>query len=275
MIDYSNLGIQLWSLRDELELSPQETLERLRIQGFNLVETTELPQLVRLFPLLEEYGLRAKSSFMQWSYISGRWDLTDDSDYPDKRIESQFELAKKLGLSYVVNGYFLPSERRTFSDFQCLTETMQIAAEKAADFDLKFAYHNHGFEFGLADSKGQSAMEYLIANTDDLVFELDIMWAYMAKQNIPDLISKMAQRLKLLHIKDTKNQQRPLYDDQVKPKSDFVAAGSGKVPILDILNCLTGIDYFYIEQDYSRDIFSDIEKSKQFLLSSVQTNFIK
>lgn len=267
MLSSENLGVQLWSIREPLKRDPIQTLKRLKHDGFELVESVDLQQLASLSPILKTLDMRAKSSFWQWTFLTERWDLIEANSYLDRSIESQFELAAKFELEYVVNGYLLPQERQTFDAFQRITDKLQMTAETAKKWGIKMAYHNHGFEFELRDKNGDTALEYVIKNTDDVMFELDTMWAYVAGQNVTELIDLMAQKLKLLHLKDTRFSRVPLFDDQVKPQQDFVAQGKGRVPFSDIIKRAEHVDYYFLEQDYSTDIFDDLTTGNRHILN--------
>ncbi|MBS0420104.1 MAG: sugar phosphate isomerase/epimerase [Proteobacteria bacterium] len=70
---------------------------------------------------------------------------------------------------------------------------------------VRLAYHNHGMEFAPL-SGDTNGYHILVERTDPQVldFELDIGWAVSAKQDPGALFKLLGERLKLLHLKDTK-----------------------------------------------------------------------
>ena len=70
---------------------------------------------------------------------------------------------------------------------------------------VRLAYHNHGMDFAQLPD-GTNGYRILVERTDPKVldFELDIGWAASAKQDIGPLFKLLGDRLKLLHLKDTK-----------------------------------------------------------------------
>jgi sugar phosphate isomerase/epimerase len=81
---------------------------------------------------------------------------------------------------------------------------------------LIFGYHNHSGEFaafvnpnapaptGRQRVRGEQIMDIFIANTDSSVtFELDVYWTVRGGNDPLDYMKNHADRIKMLHIKDT------------------------------------------------------------------------
>lgn len=267
-----NLGIQLWSLREQLKESPENTLRLIKDLGINIVEPTDIFEAKILQPIFKDLSLKTPSSFLAWSYISKNWQYMKDINYPwipkNKSLEYLFEQASSLGINHIVNGYFPPIDRPTFSQWQWLTERLELVAQQAKQFDLTLCYHNHAFEFDLKHpSTNETAYEYLYKNSESLLFELDIMWSTVSQQSTLQLVSLLGPRLKLLHLKDSTYQGGALFDDQMMGENDFCALGQGVVDCKTIINAAKHVDYYYIEQDFSSDIYKDLQQSIQYFNS--------
>lgn len=261
-----NLGIQLWSLREQLKESPEKTLRAIKELGVNIVEPTDIFEAKMLEPIFKDLSIKTPTSFLAWSYISQNWQYMEDINYPwiprDKSLEYLFEQASSMGINYIINGYFPPIDRLTFSQWQRLTERLELIAQKAKQFDLTLCYHNHGFEFELKHpSRNETAYQYLYQNSESLMFELDIMWSTVSQQSTIKLVSQLGTRLKLLHLKDSKYQGEALFDDQLMLEKDFCALGQGVVDCKTIINAAKHVDYYHIEQDFSSDIYKDLQQS--------------
>lgn len=80
---------------------------------------------------------------------------------------------------------------------------------------IPFGYHNHDMEFAKVvpggtemkfgrHNKGEKVYDIFLANTDPslVFFEMDVYWAVMGQQDPVEYITKYADRIKVLHIKD-------------------------------------------------------------------------
>lgn len=83
-------------------------------------------------------------------------------------------------------------------------EALGVAAETAASRGISVGYHNHDFEWArLSDAGNSPAYEILADRLDSRVFlEVDLYWAYAAGQDPAELVSRYADRVQLLHVKD-------------------------------------------------------------------------
>jgi sugar phosphate isomerase/epimerase len=73
---------------------------------------------------------------------------------------------------------------------------------------MRFAYHNHDFEF--ADlGGGRTGFDILLAGTDPALvqFELDLYWATRARRDPVALFAANPGRFPLCHVKDLRDPQ--------------------------------------------------------------------
>ena len=102
-----------------------------------------------------------------------------------------------------------------FMHLETMDEVMKAAAilnengRKAKEVGMKYGYHNHAGDFSYID--GKMVNDVLIENTDpDLVaFEIDLAWAWRGGTNATEYISKNADRVELIHVKETKEATMP------------------------------------------------------------------
>lgn len=267
-----NIGLQLWSVRNELNSSINDTIHHIDKLGFSQVEGTDLRQLSHLQPYLKDKGIKVNSCFLLSTQVTQNWAVYNIYNpapiFPvyKKSLEHEFTLACEQDLKQVVIGYLFPEERADFSLFQHRVDEINSACELANSLGLTLAYHNHGFEFEL-NQKGLTAYDYLVKNSDSLVFELDIMWAHAAKQNPLKWIDMLENRLSSLHLKDTTLTNLPHYNDQTLSPESFCALGQGEVNVKGAVaaaNKIATCKQVYVEQDYSNDIYQDLSDSLAF-----------
>jgi sugar phosphate isomerase/epimerase len=130
------------------------------------------------------------------------------------------------------------------------------SAEAAKKAGLKFAYHNHDWEFKTVE--GKVPYEQLLADSDQslLKLELDVAWAIKGGASPVDLFSKHPGRFPLWHIKDldaTREKVMPLGEGTIDFAPVFQAAETA------------GLKYFFIEHDMPKDAFESIRTSMNAL----------
>jgi sugar phosphate isomerase/epimerase len=123
---------------------------------------------------------------------------------------------------------------------------------------LRFAYHNHAFEFAALGSSGRTLFDGLLSTDPDLVeLELDVFWAEYAGKDALTLIREHGDRIALLHVKDIAADQDP----------QDVPVGRGSLDWAAILAAgkTADVRWFVVEQDNPRDPLDDITQSLRYL----------
>lgn len=239
------VGIQTYTLRDVFEKDPMTALRMIKNVGYDYVElnsrnfTLVAPEKLRA--MIDEVGLSAPASHISLDMIKG--DMAELMD-----------TAKTLGVEYLTVPW-VNDDVRSFEDWKSHARLMNHAGEKLRDNGFKLAYHNHQFEF-IDLGGGTTALDILLNDTRDenLAFQLDIFWAYLAKVDIAALFKQNPGRFKLCHVKDmTKDRdqyQTASYEDI--GKNIMVNVGEGVIPFESYfaLNDISGMEYFVTEHDH-------------------------
>jgi len=211
------LGLQLWSLRNQLTASLPSGMAEVKALGFTLVESagTYGHTARELRSLADANGLKIAGAHIPYERMQ--------SDLPGVIAE-----AKTLGASYVIVAW-IPHK----TDFDVAQAKVAIANFNAWGKELKaaglaFGFHTHGYEFRpLAD--GSSPFDVMLKETDPgLVFcEMDVFWVVQAGMDPVKLLEKYPGRFKAFHIKDMKKgAPTGLYEGKA-PASDNVIVGQG------------------------------------------------
>ncbi|MEL6276978.1 MAG: TIM barrel protein, partial [Bacteroidota bacterium] len=206
------------------------------------------------------------SSFMLWTTLTDRWDLV-----PQEKEKMEFtevlDQASEAGLSHLVFGYLTPEERQSLDDYKKWADVLNEAALKAKQHNLQMAYHNHNFEFAQLD--GGVPFDVLSERLDAELFpfELDVFWAAIAGYDPVELLPRIKDRVKLLHLKDLKADTPVLQDNAGVPEEAFQELGDGILPIKKLaeMGKEYGVDYCFVEQDFSPYPLESIKESIEFL----------
>ncbi|MHB1485796.1 MAG: sugar phosphate isomerase/epimerase family protein [Saccharofermentanales bacterium] len=232
MIDFS-VGLQLFSIRDELKKDYYASLEKVRKIGYENIEmggfgpfnTKEWNEVQK------NLGLKVISNHVQI-------DMLEDS------FNHIAEFNQAIGCRNIVIPYLGDDRRVNADSYKKLAETLNIIGRKCEVNGLRLSYHNHNFEFTKFD--GVYGMDILIDNTDSklVFFELDVFWVKFGGENPIDYIRKVNQRCDLIHLKDMITADEPI----------FAEVGEGVIDFKPIINeaLKTGVKYFIVEQDVCR-----------------------
>ena len=148
----------------------------------------------------------------------------------------------------------LPTSMWNAEGFAQAAEKYNRIGAKAQSLGLKFAFHNHNYEFRPISRPGQpdtSGLSILLERTDPkLVFwEEDCYWVTQSGNSALVLLKQHADRVRLLHIKDRRSQAKASFD-MSKDSEFFTEVGTGTIewpPILKIARD-NGL-LLFIEQD--------------------------
>ena len=111
------------------------------------------------------------------------------------------DAAKTLGLETVIVPA-VPQEERTqdSAGWQALGARLQGHAEALKVAGLKFAWHNHAYEY-ITLSDGSRPIEHLLAGAD-VGWEADLGWVARGGSDIAGELAKFAGKIAAFHIKD-------------------------------------------------------------------------
>ena len=242
----NRVGLQLYTVRDAAAKDRPGTLARVAEIGYRDVEFAGYhgrpPQEIR--DLLTRYGLRSPSSHIPIAEVRGNW-------------QKALEDAKVIGHEYVTIPWLGDSDRGTIDSWKRTASLFNQAAFQAKGAGLKFAYHNHDFEFRTVG--GLVPFDVLLAETDPnlVTFEMDIYWVVRAGRDPLEYLRRYPTRFSMLHAKDA----------GPAPKLEMVDVGKGTIDFRTILaeGMKAGVQHVFVEHDQPADAFASIANSYQFL----------
>jgi sugar phosphate isomerase/epimerase len=232
------LSVQLYSIRDAVAADLPGALSRLAEIGFTQVEPFDLSDPERLRDALAGAGLTAPSAHARLD---------------DERI---FEAAATLGVETVIQPFTPPERWTSAAGVDGVAEELARAAGAAGRHGLRVGYHNHQWE--LANLVGdRSALEHLAGRLPpEVVLELDTYWAAVGGEDVPDLLARLGDRVRLLHLKDG-----PISEDTAAQ----LPLGSGAMPVAAVLEAATAAQLAVLEfDDYAGDLFEGLAAGRAF-----------
>ena len=236
-------SLQLYTLRNAISEDLPGTIKKVAQIGYTQVEPYNFVATAKeLGAALKENGLTAPSGHAPL--------MSQDQD-------EIFAAAKELGITTVIDP-FLPAEHwQKAEDIQATAEKLNAAAKKGAEYGIRVGYHNHAWELE-STIEGRTALEYFESLLDpELVLEVDTYWAAVGGEDPVELLQRLGDRVKFIHIKDG-----PLNTDNKAQQP----AGQGKVPVMDVIAAAKSLEVGVVEfDDYAGDIFEGITQSLSFL----------
>jgi sugar phosphate isomerase/epimerase len=224
------IGIQLYTVRKDLEKDFDGTLAQVAGVGFTEVEIFDLygraPKDIGA--ALARHGLAAPSMHVGLPQI-------------EKDFGRTLDAAGELRLRWVVCGWLDPNERKSLDDYRRHFETFDRAGEEAKKRGIEFGFHNHDFEF--FPLEGAVPYDLLLEKTDPglVQMEMDLYWITKGGRDPLEYFRKYPGRFPLVHVKDMDR----------TPEKGFTEVGKGIVEFRRVFAQaeLGGIRHYYYEQD--------------------------
>ena len=261
------LGVELYTVRNIIGKEPDRVLKTIADIGYTEVEGYNRPQMIEMMPKIRQYGLRAPSCHVETPLITGSWEHYGNMNMKKTSLEDAIESVKNAGIEYFTMAYIMPADRGGPDFFRVTADKMNHAAELCHKAGLKFAYHNHAFEFG--GKRGERAIDIFRERLDPKLvgLEMDVFWASVAGQDPVEMLHEWKGRVPLLHLKDKPKDQPVHYGEDV-PRTAFLEVGSGSVDFSVILKAApaAGVKHYFVEQDQTPgDPLDSLRKSFDYL----------
>lgn len=244
------LGLQLYSVREDLENDFLGTLKKVKEIGY---EGGELAGL---------YGKTAKEvkeAFKEADLIP----ISAHVAYQDliPNIEETVKIYNEIGCKYIVIPY-LPENLRYGTDkYPDVVCDIRKIGEVCAKFGITLLYHNHDFEFA-KNEDGNYVLDVLYEEIPENILqtEIDTCWVNVAGENPCDYVRKYTGRAPVVHLKDfygekNKNMYKLIGIDseekEVENTFEFRPLGYGKQDVQAVVDAAkdAGASWVIAEQD--------------------------
>ena len=227
------IGIQLYSVRDKMEKSVEDTFKAIKEMGYDGVEFAGY------------YGKTAQ----EIKELLNKYDLECFAVHqgPDlfwNEGQSAYDYLKEIGAqNCVIPGYDMEEYKNNWD------ETVKKFKKLSADMKengIQLMYHNHSFEFEKVDGEYIIDKLFNAVGTDAMMPEFDTCWIHCTGVDPIAYVKKYKNQIKLIHLKD-----------YIRNENGFklvpVGYGTQNFPaLLDACEC-SGADILIVEQDSSPD----------------------
>ena len=228
------IGLELYSVRDELARDLPGTVQAVAKMGYQCVEfyspyhdwTPEYARQVRAE--MDELGIHCYSTH------------NDMKSFLPEGIGKAIDLNKILGTRYIVMAH--PGEVYGLDGWKHVVETLNKANDVMKGQGLHAGYHNHDAEWRPVE--GKKPIEVLATGTDkSIMLQLDVGTCLATGNDPVAWINRNPGRIRSMHVKDW------------SPAKQYkVLTGEGIAPwkkLFDAAEKTGGIEYYLIEQEGS------------------------
>jgi len=253
----SLLGIQLYSVREDMFKKPLETLKALADMGYVHVEHANYVnrkfygyKATEFKKVLDDLGLKMPSGHTVMT--AAHWDKAKN-DFTDV-WKYTVDDAATMGQEFVISPSIDEKLRRSYDGLMLQLDIFNKSGELCKKQGMVFGYHNHDFEF---TEKINDTLLYdlIIKNTDQnlVIQQLDFGNMYGSGGRAKEWIDKYHGRFPSLHVKD---EIKSAGKGEMNDGYDSTIIGSGVVDpkmLCQLAKKVGGARHFIIEQESYQD----------------------
>lgn len=244
--DLDKIGLQLYTVRSQMQLTVERTLFEVAKIGYREVEFAGYfnrpPRAIK--QLLDRNGLEAPAAHVALSDMRGGW-------------FRKLEEAEEMGHKWLVIPWLAETDRNSLDAIKRTAETLNKAAEDAKTYKIRIAYHNHDFEF--KEVEGRVIFDVLLEETDPKLVdvELDLYWITKAGRDPFEYFARWPGRFPLVHVKDSAG----------APEHAMTEVGKGTIDFAKLFATrkTSGMKHFFVEHDNPADPMASVATSYRYL----------
>jgi sugar phosphate isomerase/epimerase len=200
------VGLQLYSIRDDMQKDPLGSLKQLSAMGYVYIEHANyIDRKFYGYPapefkkVLDGLGLKMISGHTVLGVEHWDESTKDFSESWKRTIDDAAVLEQK----YVVSPWIDESLRKSPDDFKRCMDIFNKCGELCKKSGMKFGYHNHDFEFS-QKFNNERLFDIMMRSIDPdlVVVQLDIGNLYSGGAVAMDVINQYPKRFEIIHVKD-------------------------------------------------------------------------
>ena len=245
------VGIQLYSVREDMTKDPLGTLKQLAGMGYKNVEHANYVNrkfygysAAEFKKILNDLDLKMRSGHTVMSkqhWDEGKKDFTDAWKYT-------VDDAATVGQQFVISPWLEDSLRKNMEDLKRYMDVFNKSGELCKKSGMKFGYHNHDFEFNTS-LNNMKLYDIILQNTDPALVaqQLDIGNMYGAGGRALDIIKQYPGRFESMHVKDEIKSAKGEMGGY-----ESTILGAGVIPVKEVVDLgkkVGGTRHFIIEQE--------------------------
>lgn len=259
------IGIQLYSLRDDMAKNADATLEAVAKIGYSFIETYGYNKGKFFGKSPKEFSKQVNDLGMKMTSSHTGFDVYNkDSSKTWDAVKQNMEDTREAGSKWIVQAGYPGGGYTQLSQVEKLAEIFNRIGELAKTFGLKFAYHNHREEFRAIEDQIPYQKYIELTEPSLVAFQMDIGHVANEMADYRAYLELYPGRFGNLHIRDT--------NVKTKVATEF---GNGDVAMEDVFKLFqhAGVEDYYVEQEEYN--FTPLESLKMCYDYLAKAEFVK
>ena len=250
------IGLQLWSVRDDMKKAPEETIAKVGEIGYSFIEAAGYSD--GKFYGIEPADFKAlveKNNMVFLSSHTGQ-NMPDSANWEKTMAwwDTCIDAHVAAGVKYIVQPSMGGAGYDSIAGLKAYCDYFNTVGEKCNEKGIRFGYHNHDREF--SELEGQVIYDFMLQNTDPekVMFQLDLYWIKEGGGDHVAYFNKYPGRFELYHVKDKE-------ELGASGEMDFESAFENAEK--------AGMKYYIVEvEQYNFEPLVSVEKSYEYLVNA-------
>ena len=250
------IGIQLYSVRDDMKKAPEETVIKMGEIGYSFVEAAGYSN--GKFYGMEPADFTALVEKSNMDFLSSHTgqDLPDSANW-DKTMawwDACIDAHVAAGVKYIVQPWMGSAGYNSIAGLKAYCDYFNTVGEKCNEKGIRFGYHNHDKEF--SELEGEVIYDFMLQNTDSekVMFQIDLYWIKEGNGDHVAYFNKYPGRFELFHVKD---------------EAELGASGEVNFESAFENSEIAGMKYYIVEVErYNFEPIVSVEKSYEYLVNA-------
>ncbi len=256
------IGLQLYSVREDMKKDVEATVARVGEMGYKFVEAAGYGngQFYGMAPkafkeLCESNGLQFLGSHAGQNVPdSANWDKT--MAWWDVAIQAHAD----AGVKWLVQPSMSRTGYESLEGLKRYCEYFNAVGEKCNAKGIRFGYHNHANEFR-TEHEGKPVYDWMLELTDPgkVMFQLDLYWIVEGGKDPLEYFDRYPGRFEVWHIKD---------------REELGASGNMDFESMFAERKKSGAEYGVVEvEKYNYEPLESVQRSYEFLNQADYVDF--
>lgn len=238
---FKHLGVQLYSVQDQMKKSPLDTLRQVAAIGYKEVEPAgyENGKVYGLLPAdfrkaCNDLGITIPTSH----YVFGKSHFDKTTNDITDTWKRAIADAKTMGQRYIISPWF-DVDKNNLDDVKRGLDQMNRCGQRCQEAGLKFGFHNHHQEF-VTKHDGKLLYQIMLEQLDPTLVtqQLDTCNMKIGNADAVEWLTRYPKSFELIHVKD-----------KAKGRDESTTLGQGELDMKAIFAACrkTNIQYYVIE----------------------------
>ena len=199
------IGLQLYSVKGDMNKDPKGTVAKVGEMGFNFVEAAGYSDGTFYGMSPEEFKKLCEDNGLEFLGSHTGQNLPSEENW-DKTMawwDAAIEAHAKAGVKWIVQPWMSSEGYDSLDGLKQYMKYFNAIGEKCNAKGIKFGYHNHDKEF-TTEFEGKPLYDHMLelSDPDKMMFQLDLYWITKGGKDPIKYFEQYPGRFMLWHIKD-------------------------------------------------------------------------